>query len=240
MRSLVKHIIRLILQPYSFNRECLSNDTYWEVRLSSIRRDHKRIRLNDWQKFRVKWARARLEPGSRVYDFGAGIGSTAAILGRLIKGEIVAFESSKECLLTLKSRLDNVVELDLETLSAIEFPYKFPDYILLFEVIEHLLDSERVLIESFRIAKRGLFFSVPNTGYFPYRLRLLFGRFPRQWISRPSEHLRFWTFSDLEDYVRCLEFEDVEIEGYMGVPYLNKVWPSLFAAGLICKLKKRS
>lgn len=150
----------------------------------------------------------------------------------------MAFESSEYCLATLRSRLKAVAELELENLSARDFQHPRPDYILLFEVIEHLRNSEGALIESYRLAKRGVFFSVPNTGYLPYRLRLLLGRFPRQWIAKPNEHLRFWTYSDLLDCMFCLGFKDFEIQGYMGIPILNKLLPSLFAAGLICKVDR--
>lgn len=107
------------------------------------------------------------------------------------------------------------------------------DYLLLLEVIEHLADAERVVEVARTRARRGVFVSVPNSGYFTYRLRLLFGSMPAQWLNFPNEHLRFWTVRDMRWWLRALGYEHARLYFYKGVPLLNQVWPALFAAGQV-------
>jgi len=112
------------------------------------------------------------------------------------------------------------------------------DYFLMLEILEHIPHSEEVLDTLYKKSNKGVFFSFPNSGYFIYRLRLLFGKFPKQWVTFPNEHLRFWTATDLKWWLKALGYEDYTIHYYKGVPMLNNFLPSLFAAGFIVFLKK--
>jgi len=75
--------------------------------------------------------------------------------------------------------------------------------------------------------------SMPNTGYCVYRLRLLAGRFPRQWVIHPSENIRFWTFTDIRLIAKLTGLEIVRLSG-MDCGRLGKWWPSMFAPALLC------
>ncbi len=112
------------------------------------------------------------------------------------------------------------------------------DYFLLLEILEHIPHSEKVLDSVFRKAEKGVFFSFPNSGNFLYRLRVLFGRMPAQWVKFPNEHLRFWTYTDLTWWLKALGYTNYEIYGYRGVPFLEKVLPGLFAGSFVVFLKK--
>ena len=116
---------------------------------------------------------------------------------------------------------------------------KKTDHLLLLEVLEHLPHSEKVLATAYEKSRRGIFFSFPNSGFFIYRLRLLFGKFPMQWRVYPNEHLRFWTVADLKWWLRAQGYTEYDIFFYKGIPLLNRLWPSLFAAGLFVCLTKR-
>ena len=70
------------------------------------------------------------------------------------------------------------------------------DYVTAFEVLEHVPLPEGMLA-AVRSVGNQVLVSIPSTGYYAQRLRLQFGRFPRQWIHHPGEHLRFWTLQDL-------------------------------------------
>lgn len=113
------------------------------------------------------------------------------------------------------------------------------DYIILFETIEHVANSELLVTRAFGKARRAVFISIPNTGFFIYRLRLLFGKFPAQWVDQPNEHLRFWTLADMKWWLNALGLhKSAVIKTYKGVPLLKHLWPSLFAAGIVVVLKK--
>jgi methionine biosynthesis protein MetW len=54
------------------------------------------------------------------------------------------------------------------------------DIVVLSKVIEHVDDSEYYVSRGFDLAKEKLIISIPNSGYYSFRLRLLLGRFPVQ------------------------------------------------------------
>lgn len=112
------------------------------------------------------------------------------------------------------------------------------DYILALEVLEHIQDSESFLGIMLKKAKEGVFFSFPNTGFYTYRLRFLFGKFPMQWRVHPGEHLRFWTSRDLKWWLKAQDIKNYKIFYYEGVPVLNKIVPSLFAAAFVVYIRK--
>lgn len=209
---------------------------YWQSRSS------RSATLNDFQFYRFNWFINRVSKSFTITDIGCGNG---AIIKKILdEKDIHAFKI-------------NAVDFSLYALSKINDPrvskyridfsdpkniFRVPktDYVLLFEVIEHISEAEDLLINSLTLSKKALFFSIPNTGYLPYRLRLLFGRFPIQWKIKPNEHLRFWTLSDLRWWLTELNFIDKsEISAYKGIPVLNFFFPNLFAAGIIVKIDKK-
>ena len=112
------------------------------------------------------------------------------------------------------------------------------DYFLMLEILEHIPHSEEVLNLVLKKAQKGVFFSFPNSGNFLYRLRLIFGRMPMQWIKFPNEHLRFWTLTDLRWWLKALGYHNYHIHCYRGIPILEKIWPSMFAGSFVVFLRK--
>jgi len=112
------------------------------------------------------------------------------------------------------------------------------DYFFLLEVLEHSSYPERMLTTLYTKVRKGVFFSVPNSGYIKHRLRLLFGKTPLQWRVHPSEHVRFWTLADLHWWMKALGYRRYTLFSYQGVPLLSKVWPALFAGGLLVYVQK--
>jgi hypothetical protein len=93
-------------------------------------------------------------------------------------------------------------------------PIPKADYIILSEVLEHLPNPEALLTRLRDRFNRRLLIDIPNTGAMNDRLRLLFGRFPKQWVFHPAEHLRFWTVKDFMHLCRQLGYE---IDQYYGI-----------------------
>ena len=117
------------------------------------------------------------------------------------------------------------------------------DYIVMTDVLEHIPNPEDVLIKIKDNFNKCLIVSVPNTGFILDRLRLLFGRFPKQWLVHPGEHLRFWTFKDFismcEQLGFCLkEYYGVEIESYEIKPKLWKWKPKLFSKDILYVIER--
>jgi len=236
IKTLVGKIYEIIKQIVYYPKLVLDDvdyDEYWKVK-----KKNKLGIPNNWQKQRAEWIINRIDPKSTVLDIGCGDG--AVLLYMLKQKEFVAIgaDISDYVLNFLNSKKIKTIKIDINNLKEIE---NLPevDYILLLEVLEHIPNPEKLLLTVLKKAKKGVFFSIPNTGYISYRLRLLFGSFPVQWNLHPGEHLRFWTYKDIKWWLKELNlYHKSEIYVYEGIPFLNKVWKNLFGAGILVYIKK--
>ena len=213
-----------------------SGDDYWKERGMN-----EGLALNDWQLERARFVVHRIkgEKNITIVDVGCGDGSVLAYIARFCPSvsQSVGIDASPVALKRAEKRGIRTIQSNF---TAQTFSEVLPEseYALLFEVLEHVPISEVLLQAVYDKTKKGVFFSIPNTGYFLYRLRLLFGKTPMQWRIHPSEHLRFWTHADLKWWLKALKYRDCELHPYKGIPGLNKLWPSMFAAGFIVHIPK--
>ena len=141
------------------------------------------------------------EPNSSLLDLGSGDGAQLKEIEKNCHIEMTASDFSDATLSRLKEIGFSTKKINLKQELSINDSY---DYISFFEVLEHLPNSEEILLEAYKNCNKGIFFSFPNTGYYIFRIELLFGKFPKQWRTHPSEHLRFWTRSDLRLWLKNL------------------------------------
>lgn len=207
-----------------------SDETYWKSRGRT-----QSGTLSAWQKERVDWALARMDTTGTfsLLDVGSGDGGVLRyVRDRSPNMRGVGVDRDPEARTAL-SRF-GFTALDIALDSATTYA-QLPeaDYVFLFEILEHVPDAEGLLAVSRSKARRGVFFSVPNTGFFTHRFRLLLGKFPAQWVERPNEHLRFWTLTDMRWWLGAQGITNAEVHPYEGGPVLKYLFPSLFAAGII-------
>lgn len=229
-------LLKWFRQMFLYPQEALSPvvedyDAYWRQKRGT------EPALSDWQKERAEKVIAELkslhEETFTIADIGCGDGVLLAhILKSFPKARGVGYDSSSVAHeLAKKAGIHETKFLDLRTdvsLVAVEQA----DYILLLETLEHIPEAEKVLLAAAKKARKGVFISFPNTGFFTYRLRLLFGKVPAQWIRMPNEHIRFWTLGDLNWWLKALGFNDFKIMPYQGIPVLKDILPGSCAAGL--------
>jgi len=193
---------------------------------------------NLWQKERADWIAKKIKEDSSVLDLGCGDGSVLLHMKSLVKFKPLGADISDSCIQFLKSKKIKSFKLEINDLNKINAISRC-DYILMLEILEHIQYPEDLLKLTYKNCKKGIFFSIPNTGYVAYRLRLLFGRFPVQWRIHPGEHVRFWTLKDLKWWLGELNLlHKSTIHLYQGIPYLNKIFPGIFGAGIIVEIKK--
>ena len=180
-----------------------------------------------------------IENKSVILDVGCGNGALLFYINSIKPmKKLIGIDVSEKALTFAKENNIETIKGDISKLETLE---KLPaaDYTLMFEVIEHFSNSENLIKWGIQNAKKGVFFSVPNTGFFVHRLRLFFGKFPHQWRVNPAEQLRFWTVRDLKWWLKELGFKDYTLKLYEGAPLLNKVWPSLFGQGIWVFIPKK-
>ncbi|MFA5175237.1 MAG: methionine biosynthesis protein MetW [Patescibacteria group bacterium] len=213
-----------------FTDSCVNYDKYWEKRGRNSRPF-----LSKWQKKRAVFVLKSIEKGSTVLDLGCGDGILLKYLQEKAEIKGCGVDSSDKILNQAKSIGVSTIKMNIIDIDNIKSLSIF-DYITCFEIIEHLSCPEILLNCLKEKARKAIFFSIPNTGYYAHRLRLLFGKFPLQWAGHPGEHLRFWTLSDIKWWVKSLGFNIESLELYEGFPILNKIFPSLFAQGILLKI----
>jgi 2-polyprenyl-3-methyl-5-hydroxy-6-metoxy-1,4-benzoquinol methylase len=230
----LKSILRQVIRTPEFRTSAWNYDNYWEAK-----RGERMGAPNAYQKYRAQWIADRIVEGSEVMDIGSGDGAQLMEIQRRRPVQATAVDCSEAALKHLRSAGIQAYYCDISQACRLRELPKV-DHVLLLEVIEHTPTPEDLLVEARGRARTSVIFSIPNTGFIAYRLRLLFGRFPVQWRSHPGEHLRFWTYDDLIWWIRQLDLtNDTEIHAYEGVPVLNRLWPSLFAAGLIAEVRSK-
>ena len=230
--------LRGITAKPSFISACIDYDKYWEFR--------------DFFSFQPRFPiiEKQISDNSSVLDIGCGDGGMLAYIKSRKKIAELGIDISKVATakarkLGVNSRVDDLFKLAVENTS----PQKRWDYVILSEVVEHVADSEEFLKAAWKICERTLILTFPNIAYLPHRLRLLFGRFPVQWVYHQSEHLRFWSLKDIHDWFEALHLPQATVRRKLipsnGITMigLHCVCPNLFGNQIIAfidRLKQNS
>lgn len=134
-------------------------------------------------------------PG-RVLDCGCGDGGNARILrerGWRVEGVTISRQEQR----LAEEHCERVHLADLEQGLPPEIGSGF-DVVLLSHVMEHLRGPERLLADAKRVLAPGgmLAVGLPNTLFFPYRLRLLMGRLEYEPTGvLDHTHVHLYTFA---------------------------------------------
>ena len=218
---------RLFGYPSTARVGVVDYDDYWDKKAQAGMG-----KLTPWRLRRAQVFAALLAPGDRVLDLGVGDG---ALLKYVVEQRGVVgygLDVSPKAVEFCRAQGLNVdlADVNRPISETVHEPF---DYVILSEIIEHLPDPESLLDSLRPIVRKGILVSIPNTGFYHHRLRLLFGRFPLQWVVTPGEHLRYWTRADFHWWAGRLGFRIAREVPYEGTPALKTAWPSLFAAAFV-------
>lgn len=239
-RKIVPQPLRLmwrqmpLLFSYPKNRieeEAVDYDAYWQEK-----RGADVGALSPFQLARANEICELIEPNSSVLDIGCGDGAILKHLKKELNIEAWGVDQSSLALEAAKGAKVQTIQADLNETEAVQ---QLPevDYITALEVLEHVPSPEPLLRALAPKCKKAFIVSVPNSGYWLYRLRLLCGRMPAQWRRHPGEHLRFWTLKDIRWWVRAMGWNLECLRCYEGLNGLNKLLPSWCAMGMVLKIK---
>jgi 2-polyprenyl-3-methyl-5-hydroxy-6-metoxy-1,4-benzoquinol methylase len=218
--------------------DSLDYDAYWKQKRGNV--NEGRVRnISRNERMRADFVASMIgnDPVT-IGDIASGPGVIFNYLkNKLSIREYIGYESSDYALEVARTLGMTGVKFDINNPTDLEV-IKEADYFLMLEILEHIPNSEKVLNVVCKKARKGVFFSFPNSGNFLYRLRLIFGRMPAQWVKFPNEHIRFWTLTDLKWWLKALGYKNYHIHSYRGVPFLEKIWPSMFAGSFAVFLRK--
>lgn len=136
-----------------------------------------------------------VEPGSTVLDIGCASGYFAKALQKK-HCHVTGVDIDRKAVANAKKYCDSVVAADMDTEERKRIPKKKYDYILLLDIIEHLKQTDTLLIElKKRLSKNGkIIISTPNIAHLSVRLRLLAGHFDyTEYGLLDSSHIHFFT-----------------------------------------------
>lgn len=189
-----------------------------------------------------------------ILDVGCGEGALGKLLKERLKEKtsIVGCDISKTALKEAADYYSDLFQIDIETN---EFRQRFKqqkfDYIVILEVLEHLFEPEKVLRQCSRLLKNDGFLitSFPNIAWYQYRMGLLKGRFPRNYLLHPREHFQNFTFYSFAQLLRENGFSPFKTDGQFIFPKIFKPrrfflpifkkFPNLFGYQIVIVSKKK-
>ena len=208
-----------------------SYEDYWDAREITIRRN-----LVDREKIFFSW----IPVGSRVLDIAAGNSLFPRALKEMKQCQVTVCDISRKVVKKQKEQGVDAKAVDLTNDSfQLESEY---DYVILSEILEHLPLPEKV-IQKVAARARFLIISIPNSAFYKFRLQLLGGRFFKQWVAHPSEHLRFWSHKDFLEWLNALGLRVIEAKASNGLDIgplkMYRWFPNLFGHQMVylCRIK---
>jgi len=196
---------------------------------------------------RYTWVAERIPDGDSVIDIGCGDGAFLAYLkSRNPASPLFGIDISEEAISHLKERGIDGVRTD-GTIPLRKLVDRDFDIVVLMEVLEHMSEAEAFFKEVLALNPKRIFVSIPNVGYLPYRLRLMFGgRFPATTILyHIKEHLRFWTVNDFRQWAGVMGCDVARCAGQENSRsafgrFLARRFPSLFSYQVIYELTPKA
>ena len=194
-----------------------------------------------------------------VLDIGCGEGTIGKVLKENFKNEIsiIGCDISNTALKIASNYYSKVFKIDIETEKFPEefYTHKF-DCIVLLELLEHLFRPENALRQCHKILKEDGFLiaSFPNIAWYKYRIEILKGHFPTDYLFGSGDHIQQFTLHSFLRLLRENGFSAVELDGNFIFPKIilklfrpNRIFlpifkkfPNLFGYQLVVKTNKNN
>ena len=177
--------------------------------------------------------------GSRVLDLGCGSGETLAHLRDRRGCTGYGIEIADANVLACEQRGVNVIQLNLEEGLAIFDDQSF-DVVLQIDTLQHLRNTERMLLETARVGRIGIV-SFPNFAHWANRLSVLRGHMPvtkalpYEWYDTPN--IRVSTYADFEVLARRCGLRILDAFGLQQGVCVRR-WPNLMASVAVFKFER--
>lgn len=163
-----------------------------------------------------------IQKDSSLLDVGVGDGIVAEYLVKKLNIKVHGLDISENACKKAQAK-----GIDCE-IKDIHYGLKLKDneiydYILLMEVIEHIVHPEKVVMDAIKHSRKGVVITIPNSGYIKWRIHLLRWYTPRQSYT----HLHFWSIKDFEIWCTSL---NISIKSFITIlPTYLRSLKNLFA-----------
>ena len=192
--------------------------------------------------------------GKKIISIGSGAAVDIEFL--IPKNEVHGVDIMEDALKIALEKGVKVHLLDLNNINQLPFKDNSFDIVIATDILEHLFDPMKILIEMRRILKESGFgiISVPNHFFWKMRLRILFGGdiilpFHSEAEQWDYFHIRFFNSKGFEKMLQIAGFDIVQryydkfINVPQGLPYfidrmLARQFPDLFSLHFLVKVKK--
>lgn len=159
------------------------------------------FRNKPYQEKTLLWAKALKLTGPKILELGAADGSFLNLLSQSLNGKPAGLDIAADSTGLIKAHDFN---------DKLPYPDKSFDLVIALEVIEHLYDTDFFLDEIRRVLKpKGyLILSTPNLASLSNRLKLLFGRYPKnlEYSRQGAGHIHLYTHQILNQQVKSHHF----------------------------------
>ncbi|MDT8302796.1 MAG: class I SAM-dependent methyltransferase [Sedimentisphaerales bacterium] len=156
-------------------------------------------------------------PGTKTsLEFGCGCGGFSALVKEKYNAETWAVEINEEAAHEAEKKLDKVINSDADE-SLENIPEHYFDCIILFDILEHLLNPSALLSAlKNKLSDKGIIIaSIPNIRYYRTFVDLVIHG---NWDYKDHgildrTHLRFFTYKSIVKMLNFLNFEILVLEG---------------------------
>ncbi len=165
---------------------------------------------------------------SRVLDIGCATGCFASALAKK-KCQVWGIDKNSEALKKAGKYCQKTIIRDVDVRASLPVPKKYFDYVIMLDVIEHLVHPENVLSMLQPHLKDGgkVILSTPNIAHASIRLMLLKGEFQYASLGiMDNTHVHFYTrstFGDLLKKAGLRVLKMIPTNGMCKVPLLYKI-----------------
>ncbi len=149
-------------------------------------------------------------------EFGCGYGGFSALLKNRFYTESWAVEINEEAACEAAKKLDKVINSEA-TKSLDDIPEHYFDCIILFDIIEHLVDPYSLLLAlKTKLTGKGVIIaSIPNIRYYRALTQLVIHG---NWDYKDhgildKTHLRFFTYRSIVKMLNRLDYRIIKMEG---------------------------
>ncbi|KKR31919.1 MAG: S-adenosylmethionine (SAM)-dependent methyltransferase [Candidatus Gottesmanbacteria bacterium GW2011_GWC2_39_8] len=204
-------------------------------------------KLTPFIKGRNETALELLDPGNKLLDLGCGYGELAILASEKF-ANITGIDIDEERLkraknIVKKLGLNNINFQQIDANRSLPFKNESFDTVTALSVIESIENLDLVIEEIHRILeKNGTFIvDVPNIGYLPERIKLLFGKLPG--VARApgwqGGRLHQFTVETLSNYLKKKGFSIKHVSGWGFLKSIRRVRPSLLLGEIIIAARKK-